>query len=154
MSDLAALEGAFDAALAVVIPNPVALVFSDLPLGYQGKRDLVFAMGLLNEGENECALIAGFIHDRLAADPQADVAHLLREAWYYLRTSIDATWQFDDGEPALPAALAYLTQALRERTAVARSWPRPPDEPGPVPDGAARLLRLRSEARTPERVLP
>ena len=73
-------------------------------------------MDLLNEGENECALIAGFARDRLREDVGADVAHLEREAWYYLRTSIDPTWQFDDGEPSLTAALAYLVQILRERT--------------------------------------
>jgi hypothetical protein len=152
--DLAALERAFDDALAATIPNPVALIFSDLPLGYQGKRDLVFAMGLLNEGENECALIAGFIRDRLADDANADVTHMLREAWYYLRTSIDATWQFDDGEPSLPAAIAYLIQALDERIGIARSRTRPPEEPDPVPDGAERLQRLRAEAVTRSRVLP
>src|ERR1700723_3686177 len=109
------LERGFDAALDAALPNPVALIFSDLPLAYQGKRDLVFAMDLLNEGENECALIAGFVRDRLRDEPGADVAHMTREAWYYLRTSIDPTWQFDDGEPSLPAALAYLAIMLRER---------------------------------------
>jgi hypothetical protein len=92
MTRLDELERLFDDALDATIPNPVALIFSDLPLAYQGKRDLVFAMGLLNEGENECALIAGFIADRVRADAQADVSHLVREAWYYLRTSIDPTW--------------------------------------------------------------
>jgi hypothetical protein len=148
MIDLAPLERCFDDALAAAIPNPVALIFSDLPLQYQGKRDLVFAMGLLNEGENECALIAGFIHDRFASDPQAGVAHLEREAWYYLRTSIDPTWQFDDGAPSVPAALAYLCEVLRERTRALAAAPRPPGEPEPVADGAARLERLRANAGT------
>jgi hypothetical protein len=148
------LERLFDDALDAALPNPVALIFSDLPLGYQGKRDLVFALGLLNEGENECALIAGFIRDRVRESARADVAHLEREAWYYLRTSIDATWQFDDGEPSLPAALDYLAHALRARTAAARRAPRPPAEPPPVPDGAALLLRLRAEANAPAGVLP
>jgi hypothetical protein len=115
-SRTAELERAFDDALNAALPNPVALIFSDLTLGYQGKRDLVFAMDLLNEGENECALIAGFVRDRLREHPDADVAHLEREAWYYLRTSIDPTWQFDDGEPSLAAALTYLTRLLDERS--------------------------------------
>ncbi len=44
------LERCFDGALNAALPNPVALIFSDLPLAYQGKRDLVFAMDFLNEG--------------------------------------------------------------------------------------------------------
>jgi hypothetical protein len=128
------LECCFDDALNVALPNPVALIFSDLPLAYQGKRDLVFALDLLNEGENECALIAGFVRDRLRDDPAADVAHMTREAWYYLRTSIDPTWQFDDGEPSLPAALTYLGIMLRERP--------------PAGERAELLRRLRSNAGT------
>jgi hypothetical protein len=148
MTDLDELERLFDDALDAALPNPVALIFSDLPLAYQGKRDLVFALGLLNEGENECALIAGFIRDRLGALPGAGVAHLEREAWYYLRTSIDPTWQFDDGEPSLLAAVAYLAHALRERTAALRAVPRPASEPAPMTGGAALLRRLRDDAGT------
>ena len=143
------LERRFDDALDAALPNPVALIFSDLPLAYQGKRDLVFAMDLLNEGENECALIAGFVRDRLRETPGAGVAHLTREAWYYLRTSIDPTWQFDDGEPSLPAALAYLAQVLRERTDAARAAPRRPSvDPTPEAERAALLRRLRLDAGT------
>src|ERR1700723_3572181 len=119
------LERVFDAALDAALPNPVALIFSDLPLAYQGKRDLVFALDLFNEGENECALICGFARDRLREDASADIAHLEREGWYYLRTSIDPTWQFDDGAPSLPAALTYLAAVLRERTEDAGPLPRP-----------------------------
>lgn len=145
--DLDALERCFDAALDAALPNPVALIFSDLPLGYQGKRDLVFALGLFNEGENECALIAGFVRDRLRTSPAADVAHLEREAWYYLRTSIDPGWQFDDGAPSLHAALAYLAQVLGERTALAREVPRAPVADGvPATERAALLRRLRQDA--------
>ena len=139
------LERSFDDALQTALPNPVALIFSDLPLAYQGKRDLVFALDLLNEGENECALIAGFARDRLRADAGADVAHLEREAWYYLRTSIDPTWQFDDGEPSLPAAIVYLTQVLRERTAGTRALPRPAsDDATPAAERARQLTSLRA----------
>jgi hypothetical protein len=111
-SGLALLERRIDDALDIALPNPAALIFADPPLDYQGKRDIAFAMELLNEGENEAALIAGFIRNRLRADPAAEVGHLEREAWYYLRTSIDPAWQFDDGEPSLPAALAYLAHVL------------------------------------------
>ncbi|HEV8021355.1 MAG TPA: hypothetical protein VGP41_08855 [Candidatus Lustribacter sp.] len=138
------LEGAFDAALDAALPNPVALIFSDLPLAYQGKRDLVFALDLLNEGENECALIAGFARDRLQADTAADIAHLEREGWYYLRTSIDPTWQFDDGAPSLPAALAYLAHVLRERTELARNNPHQSLRDGePAAERAALLRAMR-----------
>jgi hypothetical protein len=143
------LERCFDAALDAALPNPVALIFSDLPLAYQGKRDLVFAMDLLNEGENECALIAGFVRSRLRDEPDADVAHLTREAWYYLRTSIDPTWQFDDGEPSLPAALAYVARVLRERTDAVRAAPRPTNVDSTPPVERAALLRhLRADAGT------
>ncbi len=145
----AELEHAFDAALNAALPNPVALIFSDLPLAYQGKRDLVFALDLFNEGENECALICGFARDRLRDDANADIAHLEREGWYYLRTSIDPTWQFDDGAPSLPAALAYLTQVLDERTRAVRAAPRPSNPDTTTSAQRSALLRqLRADTRT------
>ncbi len=145
----AELEHAFDAALNAALPNPVALIFSDLPLAYQGKRDLVFALDLFNEGENECALICGFARDRLRDDANADIAHLEREGWYYLRTSIDPTWQFDDAAPSLPAALAYLTQVLDERTGAVRAAPprSNPDTTTSV-QRSALLRQLRADTRT------
>jgi hypothetical protein len=147
MIDLTELEQCFDDALNAALPNPVALIFTDLPLAYQGKRDLVFALGLLNEGENECALIAGFIRDRLRDAPDADVAHMEREAWYYLRTSTDATWQFDDGAPSPAAAVAFLTHVLRERTALAAAIPKVPlADAGDPAERAALLRRIRSAA--------
>jgi hypothetical protein len=146
--DLAQLERDFDEALEAALPNPAALIFSDLPLAYQGKRDLVFALDLLNEGENECALIAGFVRDCLRENDNADVAHLEREAWYYLRTSIDPTWQFDDDGPSLPAALAYITTVLRERADARRAAPQPaPADPTPATKRAVLLQRLRFDAR-------
>jgi hypothetical protein len=142
--DLDELERRFDDALTAALPNPVALIFSDLPLGYQGKRDLVFALALFNEGENECALIAGFVRDRLRESPTADVTHLEREAWYYLRTSIDPTWQFDDGDTSLHAPLASLTQVLSERTEIARRTPHRDTSDGvPASERAELLQRLR-----------
>ena len=41
-----------------------------------------------------------------------------------LRTSIDAQWQLDDGEPSAPAALAYLFIVLAERLEDLRAAPR------------------------------
>jgi hypothetical protein len=139
------LERRFDEALDAALAEPAALIFTDLPLAYQGKRDLLYALGVLNEGENEAALIAGLLFERLAADPVAEVEHLVREAWYYLRTSIDPAWQFDDGAPSLPALLAYLDTVLAERTATARAQPkreRPDDVP--AAERAALLRRLRA----------
>jgi hypothetical protein len=131
---LAELDRLFGAALDAALPNPAALIFSELPLNYQGKRDLVFALGLLEEGENEAALIAGLMCERLRAEPSAEIAHLVREAWYYLRTSIDPGWQFDDGPHAMPVLLAYLATVLRAR--IARAAPPPAER-------AALLRRLR-----------
>jgi hypothetical protein len=141
------LGRALDDVLDAALPNPVALVFTDLPLAYQGKRDLAFALDMLNEGENECALIAGFVRDRLHDSPEADVSHLEREAWYYLRTSVDPTWQFDDAPPGLPVALAYVTAVLRHRTQATRAKPRGPssDDAPSAAERAVLLQRLRSE---------
>jgi hypothetical protein len=142
----AELERVFDAALDAALPNPVALIFSDLPLAYQGKRDLVFALDLLNEGENECALICGFARERLRDDATADITHLEREGWYYLRTSIDPTWQFDDGAPSLTAGLAYLAHVLRERTVALRAASHPErSDVTPSAERATLLQRLRSD---------
>jgi len=141
--ELADLEAIFDDALATVMPNPVALRFSDLPLDFQGKRDLVFALALLAEGENEAALIAGLAHDALVRDPAFDVAHLVREAWYYVRTSIDPNWQFDDPPASFGPALTYVGTLLRERVAAAtRPAKTPSDEPG-ADARRALLARLR-----------
>jgi hypothetical protein len=145
----AELEHVFDVALNAALPNPVALIFSDLPLAYQGKRDLIFALDLFNEGENECALICGFARNRLRDDANADIAHLEREGWYYLRTSIDPTWQFDEGMPSLPAALAYLAHVLTERTAGALAAPRLRNPDAATTAQRAELLRrMRSDTRT------
>jgi hypothetical protein len=78
-------------------------------------RELVFLLGLLSEGENEAALLLELVAAVAAAEPDAPVAHIVDEAWYYLRTSIDAQWQLDDGEPCAAAALAYLVAVLSER---------------------------------------
>lgn len=140
------LERRFDEALDATLPTPAALIFSELPLAYQGKRDLLYALGVLDEGENEAALIAGLCHARLQAAPDAGIEHLVREAWYYLRTSIDPGWQIDDGPPSLPAVLAYLDTVLAERTASARATPlRTTPDDVPAAERAALLRGLRAE---------
>jgi hypothetical protein len=143
------LDRLFDELLWAALPNPAALTFSELPIGLQGRRDVVFALALLNEGENECALILGLMRDALRRSPEHDVAPMLHEAWYYLRTSIDPAWQIDDGEPSIPAALAYLATIVRERIAQARqSPPKAPSDTMAGTDRAALLGRLRTEQRS------
>jgi hypothetical protein len=138
------LDGIFSAALAAAVANPAALVFTDLPLDFNGKRDLLFAIGLLNEGENEAALIAGLAQAALRRTPGFDIAHLEREAWYYLRTSIDPAWQFDDGAASIPGALAYLAAVLRERIALLAAQPSAAFvDPAPSQARAALLRKLR-----------
>jgi hypothetical protein len=137
--DLAVLERIFDDALERVMPNPVALRFTDIRLDYQAKRDLVFALALLEEGENEAALIAGLAADAIANDPAFDATHLIREAWYYLRTSIDPTWQFDDPPATFGPALAYIGTLLEQRTA---TYDRPSGAPRDEPDATTRRALL------------
>jgi hypothetical protein len=108
-------------------------------------RELVFLFGYLSESENEAALLLDLIADVLAADGQAPIGHLVDEAWYYLRTSIDVEWQLDDGAASASAALVYLFTVLTERIAGAQ----PLDGPAAfAPDDAARakhvLVALRA----------
>lgn len=142
---LAELDGLFAAALSAAVPNPAALTFSEMSLDYNAMRDLLFALGLLNEGENEAALIVGLARARLRHAPGAPIDHLEREAWYYLRTSIDPTWQFDAGGPSIPAIVDYLAAVLKERIAALSQ--RPPAgyvDPTPPAERRALLERLRA----------
>lgn len=141
------LDGLFAAALSAAVPNPAAFTFSELPLGFHGLRDLLFALGVLNEGENEAALIVGLARERLRHAPDAEVGHLAKEAWYYLRTSIDPTWQLDPEPPSIPAILAYLATVLGERIAALTATP-PPGFTDPTPTAERRTLlqRLRTKS--------
>ncbi|MGH7757403.1 MAG: hypothetical protein ACREM8_14120 [Vulcanimicrobiaceae bacterium] len=99
---------------AYVPPNPqfeVERIITALP----NRREIVFMLGLLNEGENEAALLLDLVDRTLTADPNAVTAHILDEAWYYLRTSIDPQWQPDDRPASARAAILYLLAILRER---------------------------------------
>ena len=141
---LAELDTLFAAALSAAVPNPAALPFSEMPLDFNGLRDLLFAFEILNEGENEAALIVGLTRARLRHAPDADVSHLATEAWYYLRTSIDPTWQLNAGEPSIPAILAYLAAILRERiAALSAAPPQPFIDPTPPQDRRTLLESLR-----------
>ena len=142
---LAELDTVFATALAAAVPYPAALTFSEMNLDYNAMRDLLFALGVLNEGENEAALIVGMTRARLRHAPDAPIDHLEREAWYYLRTSIDPTWQLDGGTPSIPAILAYLTTILRERiAALSADPPKVYADPTPPEERRALLERLRS----------
>jgi hypothetical protein len=105
-------------------------------------REIVFVLGLLSEGENEAALLLDLMCATAAADPGAPIEHLVDEAWYYLRTSIDETWQLDDGAPCAGAALVYLFGVLNERLAMLRALPPAVALAGRHTLGHAQLLRL------------
>jgi hypothetical protein len=137
----AALERVYGELIRAYVPeNPqyeVRRIIDDVPV----KREIVFVMGLLSEGENEAALLLALANDMLRESPSTDVSHLVDEAWYYLRTSIDPLWQLDPGAPSAGAALAYLTELLEaRRDALARLPPRVL----PLEDAAWRKERLRA----------
>jgi hypothetical protein len=145
---LAELDTVFAAALSAAVPNPAALTFSEMVLDFNAMRDLLFALEILNEGENEAALIVGLARARLRHAPEADISHLATEAWYYLRTSIDPTWQLGAGDPSIPAILAYLATILRERIALLSATPPAPfTDPTPADERRALLLRLRDQEK-------
>ena len=108
-------------------------------------RELVFLFGLLSEGENETALLLELVNGMYAADPRAVGDHVADEAWYYLRTSIDAQWQLDTGAPNLTAALAYLEIVLCQRLDRLRAHPPAPVDLEGEPASAALLRSLRDD---------
>jgi hypothetical protein len=107
-------------------------------------RELAFLFGLLNEGENEAALLLELVDSVHAADPRAPVEHIADEAWYYLRTSIDPEWQLDTAGPSLAAALAYLFIVLDQRRDALAALPVPAEperDDAPARTGLLRSLR-------------
>ena len=140
---LATLNSLCGDVLRSVLPNAATLWSNGLLVNFAGKRQLLFALGFLNEGENEAALILALADEVRQSSPGFDVAHLEREAWYYLRTSIDAGWQLDDDPPSSVAALAYLETMLRNRSIAVRIWPEP--EAGDATARAALLSGLRKK---------
>ena len=118
-------------------------------------REIVFVLGLLSEGENEAALLLDLMCAVATAEPGSRIDHLVDEAWYYLRTSIDETWQLDDGPPSASAALVYLFSVLSERLARLRALPSaPPLATGETPGRAALLRSLRDELGAPNVLRP
>jgi hypothetical protein len=130
---------------ASVPPNP-AFDFERTIASLPAKRDLVFVLGLLSDGENEAALCLELADEKLAAAPGADVTHILEEAWYYLRTSADLGWQIDDEPVPVRAMFAYLDTLLRSRLErLECAAPREFRASEPPEFRTALLRRLRSE---------
>jgi hypothetical protein len=142
----ARLERVYGELIRAYVPeNPqfeVQRIVEDL----RNKREIVFVLGLLSEGENEAALILALANDVLAQTPQADVAHLVDEAWYYLRTSIDPRWQLDDGPPSAAAAMTYLRELLEARRDALAGLPPRVLAPENPERRAERLRALRSRS--------
>ncbi len=104
------------------------------------KRDVAYVCGFLSEGENEAVLIFGLIRDVLADDRDADVDHLLDEARYYLRTSVDPAWQLETDRPTVQAAFDYLARVLERRIARIAARGTDPSPADFVEPDARRLL--------------
>ena len=116
-------------------------------------REIAFVLGLLREGENEAGLLLELIATVCGTDPDAATEHLVDEAWYYLRTSIDATWQIDDAPPNAAAAFAYLIAVLGDRLATLHARPVAASLADDDNPGHAELLRsLRRDLAPPTAV--
>jgi anti-sigma factor RsiW len=135
-----------DLVRAAVPPNP-QFERERIIAQARSPRELVFLLGLLSEGENEAALLLELIDSVIAAQPGEPIEHMLDEAWYYLRTSIDAHWQLDEGEPSAAAALAYLFVVLTERLDGLRAAAPEPGASGygEDPERAVFLRELRDD---------
>jgi hypothetical protein len=109
------------------------------------KRELAYVCGVLSEGENEAALIFEVIRDVLDTEPRASIEHLLDEARYYLRTSIDPLWQLDAQTPSLANAFAYLETVLARRIARIEKLALNPPLADDVEPDARELLGMTHE---------
>jgi hypothetical protein len=112
---LARLDERYVAAIRAFAPPNPQFERDRIIASLANKREIAYVCGFLSEGENETALILSLVRDLLAADPQAETGHLLDEAWYYLRTSIDESWQLDTAAPSAIAAIRYLEAMLGRR---------------------------------------
>jgi hypothetical protein len=141
----ATLERLYGVLIRAYAPENPQYEVRRIVVDLRNKREIVFVMGLLSEGENEAGLILALANDALAAAPGDDVAHLIDEAWYYLRTSIDPLWQIDDGAPSAGAGLAYLIEVLERRRAALNALP-PRTLAAEDPAWRAERLRALREA--------
>jgi hypothetical protein len=112
---LAELERIYAEGIRAFLPQNAQFERERIIAALANKREIAFVCGLLNEGENEAALILELIARALERDPAAPVEHMVEEMAYYLRTSIDETWQLAARPPSATAAVIYLAAALEER---------------------------------------
>jgi hypothetical protein len=143
---LARLEGIYADGIRAFLPRNPQFERERIIAELCNKREIAFACGLLNEGENEAALILELIARVRERDPAAPVGHMIDEMGYYLRTSIDPGWQLAERPPSATAAVAYLAAALDRRVSELRD-----DPPGYVPDFVRdrRLLEGIEECEAP-----
>ncbi len=121
--ELAELERIYADGIRAFLPENPQFERERIIAALANKREIAFVCGLLNEGENEAALILELIAGALERDPAAPIDHMLEEMAYYLRTSIDETWQLAARPPSATAAAIYLGAALAERVAVLQERP-------------------------------
>ncbi len=117
VTGLAALDDLYVEAIRTYAPPNPQFERDRIIRSLVNKREIAYVCGFLSEGENEAALIFGLIRELLDIDPSAEIGHLLDEARYYLRTSVDPEWQLDAEIPTLAGALRYLTIVLARRIA-------------------------------------
>ncbi len=146
---LAALDDLYVEAIRTYAPPNPQFERDRIIRSLINKREIAYVCGFLSEGENEAALIFGLIRELLDVDPNAEIGHLLHEARYYLRTSVDPEWQLEAETPALATALRYLAIVVARRIArAAQAQVEPPLAELAEPD--ARALLLDREGSTPE----
>lgn len=143
-SGLEQLDKLYVAAIAAFAPPNPGFERDRIIRALVNKREIAYVCGFLSEGENEAALIFGLMHELLAADPNGAVGHLFDEARYYLRTSIDPTWQLANAPTTIAAALGYLAIVLKRRIARIATTPVAPPLADHVEPDARALLASRA----------
>lgn len=145
---LSELDGLYTDLIRAFLPENREFERERIILALPRKREIAYMFGLLNEGENEAALLLELVAETIADDPMAQTEHLLEEMSYYLRTSIDREWQLEHPASA-SAALAYLLATLDERLKRIRTLP---ERPAIAFDRDRRLLvALQAEMPNPSR---
>jgi hypothetical protein len=120
---LAALESLYVELISALLPENPQFERDRIIRALPRKREIVYVLGVLNEGENEAALILELIGETLARDSEAPTDHLLDEMSYYLRTSVEPAWQLERSVCA-DSALVYLFAQLDLRLHQIRASPR------------------------------